>query len=124
MEGPPPQPVAFGPPGIPPRWTRGAKDAIGVAYSAASRVWFTLAQGTLTEVYYPTVDRPQVRDLQFLFTDGATFFCGERRDCDSQSEVLGPDALGFAITTADRLGRFRCHKQVISDPHLSCVLLR
>ena len=34
MEGPPPQPVAFGPPGIPPRWTRGAKDAIGVAYSA------------------------------------------------------------------------------------------
>lgn len=115
---------AFGSPGIPPRWTRGAKDAIGTAYAAASRVWFTLAQGTLTEIYYPTVDRPQVRDLQFMFTDGATFFCGERRDCESSSVALSPEALGFSIQTADRHGRFVCHKQVIADPHLSCVLMQ
>lgn len=115
---------AFGRPGIAPRWTRGAKDAIGTAYAAASRVWFTLAQGTLTEIYYPTVDRPQVRDLQFMFTDGATFFCGERRDCESRSVALSPQALGFSIETADRHGRFRCHKQVIADPHLSCILLQ
>lgn len=116
--------IAFGSPGIQPRWTRGAKDAIGTAYAAASRVWFTLAQGTLTEIYYPTVDRPQVRDLQFMFTDGATFFCGERRDCESSTSALSAEALGFSIQTADRHGRFRCHKQVITDPHLSCVLLQ
>ncbi len=114
---------AFGAPGIPARWTRGAKDAIGTAYSAGSRLWFTLAQGTLTEIYYPTVDRPQVRDLQFLLTDGATFFQGERRDCDSRVEVMDPLALGFRIVTSDRQGRFRIHKELIADPHLSSVLL-
>src|SRR6185437_799657 len=115
---------AFGGPGIPPRWTRGGKDAIGTAYAASSRVWFTLAQGTLTEVYFPTVDRPQIRDLQFLFSDGATFFHGERRDLDHQVESLGPHALGYRITSADRQGRYRCHKEVIADPHLSAVLVR
>lgn len=114
---------AFGAPGIAPRWTRGGKDAIGTAYAASSRVWFTLAQGTLTEIYFPTLDRPQVRDFQFLFTDRQTFFHGERRDCDSHVEALAPEALGFRITTEDRQGRYRCHKELIADPHLSCVLL-
>ena len=61
---------AFGRPGIEPRWTRSAKDAVGTAYSASSRVWFTLSAGILNEVYYPTIDRPQIRDLQFLMTGG------------------------------------------------------
>ncbi len=61
---------AFGAPGIAPRWTQGTKDAIGTAYSAGSTVWFTVSAGILNEVYYPTVDRPQIRDLQYLVTDG------------------------------------------------------
>ncbi|HEY0566374.1 MAG TPA: hypothetical protein VGC88_12360, partial [Terriglobales bacterium] len=46
--------IAFGAPGIPPRWTSGAKDGIGTAYSIASKVWFTIVRGCLTEIYYPT----------------------------------------------------------------------
>ncbi len=64
---------AFGHPGIAPRWTRSAKDAVGTAYAASSRVWFTMSRGVLNEVYYPTVDRPQIRDLQYLITDGRSF---------------------------------------------------
>ncbi|MGH9480990.1 MAG: glycoside hydrolase family 15 protein, partial [Terriglobales bacterium] len=123
MDLPPCESVAFGAPGMPPRWTRGAKDAVGTAYAAASRLWFTLAQGTLTEIYFPSVDRPQVRDLQYLFTDGATFFLGERRDCDSRAEAMTPHALGFRVTSEDRQGRFRCHKEILADPHLSCLLM-
>ena len=123
MEVPACSQPALGAPGMPPRWTRSAKDAVGTAYSASSRVWFTLAQGTLTEMYYPTVDRPQVRDCQFLMSDGSTFFHGERRDCDSTTEVLSDAALGFRITTKDRGGRYQLQKEVIADPHLSCVLL-
>ena len=119
---PTPASVAFGAPGMPPRWTRSAKDAIGTAYAASSRLWFTLAQGTLTELYFPTVDRPQVRDLQYLFTDGATFFAGERRDCDARTEALSPHALGFRVAIEDRQGRFRCEKEIVADPHLSCLL--
>jgi len=47
----------------------GAKAGIGTAYSTASRVWYTVAAGILTEVYYPTIDMPQLRDLQFLVSD-------------------------------------------------------
>lgn len=39
-----------------------------------------LAEGIVTELYYPTIDRPQIRDLQFLVTDGKTFFHEEKRD--------------------------------------------
>ena len=66
--------AAFGRPGIPPRWTSSAKEGVGTAYATASRVWFTLSHGILNEIYYPTIDRPQVRDMQFLITDGETFF--------------------------------------------------
>jgi hypothetical protein len=55
---------------IAPRWTRSDKDGMGTAYSASSRVWFTVSKGILNEVYYPTIDRPQIRDLQYLITDG------------------------------------------------------
>ena len=52
--------AAFGWPGIEPRWTHGGKDGVGTAYAASSRVWFTFWNGIITEVYYPTVDRPQL----------------------------------------------------------------
>lgn len=57
---------ASGGPGIEPRWTRSDKDGVGTAYSDLSRVWFTVSKGILNEIYFPTVDRPQIRDLQYL----------------------------------------------------------
>jgi glucoamylase len=59
-------------PGIEPHWTRSDKHGVGTAYSALSRVWFTVSKGILNEVYYPTIDRPQIRDLQYLISDGET----------------------------------------------------
>ena len=44
---------APGGPGIEPRWTHGAKVAVGTAYSTSSRVWYTLDAGCVTEVFYP-----------------------------------------------------------------------
>src|SRR5262245_36376738 len=114
---------AFGAPGIPPRWTQSAKDAIGTAYSAGSTVWFTVSAGILNEVYYPTIDRPQIRDLQYLVTDGETFFHDERRHLDSRLEPITDNALGVRITNADREGRYRIVKEVIADPHQPCVLV-
>jgi len=48
---------APGGPGIEPRWTHGAKVAVGTAYSTSSRVWYTLDAGCVTEVYYPVDPR-------------------------------------------------------------------
>jgi glucoamylase len=115
---------AFGQPGIAPRWTQSIKDAIGTAYSAGSRVWFTVSAGVLNEAYHPTIDRPQIRDLQYLVTDGESFFHDERRHLDSRLERLDSHALGVRIINSDREGRYRLVKEVITDPHQPCILIR
>jgi glucoamylase len=116
-------PAAFGAPGIAPRWTRSAKDVVGTAYSSVSRVWFTISKGVLNEIYYPTIDSPQVRDLQFLISDGESFFHEERRNLNCTTEYLGDHGLGVRIVNSDPEGRYRLVKEVIADPHQPTVLL-
>ena len=113
---------AFGWPGIEPRWTHGGKDGVGTAYAASSRIWFTCWNGILTEVYYPTVDRPQLRDLQYLVTDGKSFFHEEKRHLHTRLEGLSNHAPGYRCTNSDPDGRYAIVKEIITDPHLSCVL--
>ncbi|HET6948531.1 MAG TPA: glycoside hydrolase family 15 protein, partial [bacterium] len=115
---------AFGQPGIAPRWTRSAKDAVGTAYATSSRVWFTMSRGMLNEVYYPTVDRPQIRDLQYLITDGRTFFHDERRHLKCTHEYLDSHSLGVRVTNVDPEGHYRIEKEIITSPHQACVLIR
>jgi glucoamylase len=115
---------AFGQPGIHPRWTHGGKDGVGTAYAASSRVWFTLWNGIITEVYYPTVDRPQLRDLQYLITDGKSFFHDEKRHLKHKFERLSDHALGYRCTNSDPEGRYAVVKEIITNPHLACVLQR
>lgn len=115
--------TAFGSPGIEPRWTNGAKDGIGTAYAASCHLWFTLWNGIVTEVYYPTIDIPQIRDLQVLVTDGKSFFHEEKRDLKSTTERL-EESLGYRIVNEAPDGRYRIVKEVITDPHLPCVLVR
>ncbi|MGE5361084.1 MAG: glycoside hydrolase family 15 protein [Bacteroidales bacterium] len=115
---------AFGHPGMAPRWTSSSKDGVGTAYSSASHVWFTVSYGILNEIYYPTIDRPQVRDMQFLITDGDRLFHEERRDLVSQIDGLDEDILGYHVVNTDPEGRYRVVKDIIADPHQPCVLIR
>jgi glucoamylase len=115
---------AFGHPGIHPRWTHGGKDGVGTAYAASSQIWFTFWNGIITEVYYPTVDRPQLRDLQYLITDGKSFFHEEKRHLRHKFERLSDHALGYRCTNSDPDGRYAIVKEIITDPHLACVLQR
>ncbi len=61
---------APGAPGAPPTWSSSEKDAVGTSHFS-SRVWFTVGHGILNEIYWPRVDRPQVRDLGFIVADDA-----------------------------------------------------
>src|SRR5664279_2641854 len=115
--------VAFGAPGMEPRWTRGAKDAVGTAYSTSSKVWYTLAGGCVTEIFYPTIDSPQVRDVQFLVSDGKTFCDEERRHMRATIEHVSEAALGFNVTSKDHFGRYTLKKTVLGDPHQNCLLI-
>src|SRR5207249_3537620 len=69
-----------------------------------------------------TIDRPQIRDLQYLATDGESFFHDERRHLDSHLEPF-ENALGVRIVNSDREGRYRIVKEVIADPHQPCILV-
>jgi len=115
---------AFGWPGIHPRWTHGGKDGVGTAYAASSQIWFTLWNGIITEVYYPTVCRPQLRDLQYLISDGKSFFHDEKRHLKHKFERLSDHALGYRCTNSDPDGRYAIVKEIITDPHVACVLQR
>ncbi len=67
------QKFAPGSPGSPPTWCRGEKQAVGTGLGA-SRVWFTIGEGILNEIYYPRIDIPQVRDLGFIIADRQGFW--------------------------------------------------
>ena len=110
-------------PGLPPRWTSSRKDTVATAYAASSRVWFTLSHGTLNEIYYPTIDRPQTRDMELLFTDGEAFFHEEKRNFEYDFEYIDPNAMAVRVVASDPDGRYTVTKEFISDPHHPVVLM-
>jgi glucoamylase len=114
---------AFGAPGLEPRWTSSRKDAVSTAYAASSRVWLTVSHGILNEIYYPTIDRPQTRDMELLFTDGETFFHEEKRDFEYDFHYIDPKALAVRVVANDLQGRYTVSKEFISDPHHPVVLM-
>ncbi len=115
---------AFGAPGLPPRWTSSVKDAVGTAYSASSRLWFTCSHGIVNEIYHPTIDHPQIRDMEFLVTDGETFFHEEKRELLTSFEYIHPEAMGIRYINRDPDGRYSLIKEIICDPHHSVLLTR
>ncbi len=114
---------APGAPGLPARWTSSKKDAVSTAYAASSRVWFTLSHGILNEIYYPTIDRPQTRDMELLFSDGETFFHEEKRDFKFDFHYVDNDALAVRVVASDLGGRYTVTKEFITDPHHPVVLM-
>jgi glucoamylase len=89
-------PEAPGAPGGKHTWAPADKHGFGSATSLASPVWFTLRQASLTEVYYPRIDTPSFRGLQFAITDGRTFL--DRETVDDDPEHAEPVAPGVAAS--------------------------
>ena len=86
------QKPAFGAPGADPRWNHANKDGVGTAYDLESRIWFSIWNGIMTEIHYPTIDRPQMRDAQFLLVDPAGVFLDEIRDLTHETGENHPFA--------------------------------
>jgi glucoamylase len=105
-----------GHPGIPPRWTSSAKSGVGTAASDQSRVWFTVSHGIINEVYFPTIDTANTRDLGLLVTDGAEFFSEEKRDARSEIRPLARGVPGFRLVNTCLRGRYRIEKTILTDP--------
>ena len=111
-----------GAPGIPPRWTSSAKSGVGTAASEQSRVWFTLSHGIVNEVYYPTIDQANTRDLGFLVADGSSFFSEEKRHTTSEISPLAQGVPAYRLTNTCNQGRYRIVKTIVTDPRRDVLL--
>jgi glucoamylase len=110
--------MAFGAPGIAPRWTSSAKEGLG-----SCRLWFTLSHGIINEIYYPTVDQPNTRDFEFLISDGKAFCHEEKRDLDHRIDYPERNCLFYRLINSERNGRYQIIKQVLADPDRSVLLM-
>src|SRR3974377_1924064 len=115
--------VAFGAPGIEPRWTSSAKEGVGTAYHTSCQLWFTLSHGIVNEIYYPHVDEPNTRDFQFLISDGETFCHEEKRDLDHVIEYPERDCLFYRLMNCEPRGCSRLVKHVLTGPPRSVLVL-
>ncbi|HEX4580725.1 MAG TPA: glycoside hydrolase family 15 protein [Acidobacteriaceae bacterium] len=115
---------APGAPGLEPRWTSSQKSVVGTTYSTSSKIWWTTSHGIVNEIYNPTIDKPQVRDLELLVTDGESFVHEEKRDLKHRFSYLSPAAPAVWIVNSDPEGRYSISKEIISDPHAPVLLIR
>jgi glucoamylase len=109
-------------PGKDAHWTTAAKDGFGTSTTRASKVWFTLADGVLTEVYYPTLDTPNVQNLQFVVVTDTTIEA-ETSDTFHQTQLLDGLSLSFRQINTAKSGNYKLTKTYITDPDHNTILL-
>ena len=134
---------AFGHPGAPSIWSYAGKTGVGTSYEAydngqyrntastgeVSKVWFSIAQGIVTETAFGRIDQAQIKDLQFLIT-GPGFFDEERLHTVSQTEYLYTDdsgrplSLAYRVTNTDAENKYIITKDIFTDPDRQTLFMR
>jgi glucoamylase len=114
--------TAPGAPGAPATWTSADKHGFGTSTTPASRVWFTLGRGGMTEAFYPDLGTPSVRTLDLVVSDGRTF---AERDSQASRRTVQPLVDGSLTYRQidEEPGRFRVTKTYTTDPARSVVLV-
>lgn len=128
--------------GISSNWSYAGKLGIGTSYEKytdgaykdtgatgkISKVWFSIAQGIITETACRRIDKAQIRDLQFLVT-GNGFFHEERKDTTSRIEYVYTDTAGrplslaYKVTNIPAHNQYRIEKYIFTDPDRDVLFL-
>jgi len=106
-------------PGIDAHWPTAAKNGFGTSTSLTSKVWFTLASGTLTEVFYPTIDIPNTQTLQFVFCRDRS--CQFEEDMSHSLSVVDDRSLSFRQVNSG--SGITITKTYTTDPDRATVLI-
>jgi glucoamylase len=135
--------AAPGAPGLPTTWAQAAKTGVGASYEAyvdgaykdggptgaVSKVWFSIADGVLTETMYGLIHEAQIKQLRFA-VQTKTGLAVEGRDTTTTTQYLHVDAAGrplspaYRVTTTDKQGRFVIEKSIFTDPDRDSLMLR
>jgi glucoamylase len=105
-------PTAPNGPGMKGIWDRPDKQAF--LATEKQNLWATVADGILTEVYYPTIDRAQTRDTQILILIGNVLL-EERKDFTSVVHRF-PHTLAYHVTSVNQAFQVKIEKDIILDP--------
>jgi glucoamylase len=118
------QTLAPGAPGKDAQWATAGKQGIGTSANLESKVWFTLADGVMTEVYYPDVTVANVHLLQFVVVNPKTKKVEtERDDAVHQIKVTRPDSLSFQQINTAKSGEWKITKTYTTDTERDSVLI-
>src|SRR6266567_2204987 len=120
-----PQATASDGPGALSHFDLARKDCLGTARNTTSKVWFTTANGVLSDVYYPTLDNTNVETLQYIVTDGSTFTDLQTRDTTYTVQALDKhsQALDCEVTTTAKNGKYRIITDYLTDPHQNTLVM-
>jgi len=98
------------------------KDCVGTAAAHGSKVWYTVADGVLSDVYEPTIDNTNVSTLQYVVTDGSTFTDMQTRDM-TYTVAADPTGMSCTVTSTDAKHGFRLVTTYLTDPASDTVLM-
>jgi len=111
---------APGSPGMAPNWCNGDKQAVVTALGP-SRIWVTVGQGIINEVYYPRIDIPQIRDLGFIVADDNGFWVEVKQLEACRVEYHGAGIPALKIV--HRHPRFTLTQRIVPEPNRDVLLL-
>jgi glucoamylase len=114
--------TAPGAPGDNAVWTPADKDGFGTSTTTTSKVWHTLESGRLTEVYYPDLNTPSIRSLDFIVSDGKTFAQRDSTAANRSVELADSRSLTYRQIDEEP-GRFRITKTYVTDPARNALLV-
>jgi glucan 1,4-alpha-glucosidase len=117
-----PAPPAPGGPGATSHQDLSRKDCVGTARTAQSTIWFTVANGVLSDVYAPTVDATNVETMQYVVTDGATFTDLQTRDT-TYTATADPTGMVCTVTSTAKNGTYRFTTTYLTDPARDSVIV-
>ena len=104
-----------------PTWGPARKDMVGASLGS-SRLWFTVAEGIVTEVYYPRIDIPQIKDIGFIVADDRGFWVELRRLGNYRVTLPKPGVP--AVEIVHRHPRFSFTLQICPSQRRDVLLLR
>jgi len=116
--------VAPGGPGALSHFDLARKDCLGTARNTTSKVWYTVAGGMLSDVYYPTVDNTNVETLQYVVTDGSAFTDLQARDMSYTVQALDTGGMECQVTATAHSGAYSIVTDYLTDPGRNTLLMR
>ena len=114
---------AAGAPGAPSHYDVARKDCVGTAADRTSKVWYTVADGELSDVYAPTIDNTDVKSLDPIVT-GPGFTALQPRDMSYTVAPLDDTGMACQVTAHDAAHDFDVVTDFITDPWARAVVMR